>query len=340
MHDSPSDDRAEDADRSGWAGWRESALNYAGYSYLIADGALAAHGLINKRPDRAFTGLSWATGGLAAAFYGQMPLAIRERQLAYDLADYLAVEGIDIPADSTLHRQHLQDRTHLKTRVEQFLYRYPSQILNGIFFAGGVTMLRAGLRQKIPDPWEAASGVLVMAGAASGLALPEKPADEPSQAATLSPQWFLDKPLRISATLYTLHDLALLKSALRERANPGRQRAYQLKVAAAVSYLVGQGFLAFASKSAESVLFNDAQIDRLLDMAGDVLRRQGRTSDTALIERLSRHLAERGDIAQDPATLTRMLQARLEEVPSTRLYSPATAQHYAPEAPSPHPPSV
>lgn len=338
MSESPAADRRiETASRSGWTEWRESALTYAGYSYLIADGALAAHGLLNKRPDRAFTGLSWATGGLAAALYGQMPPEIRERQVAYDLADFLQNEGITIPAQSALHRRHLHDRTHLNTRAEQFLYRYPSQILNGIFLAGGMTLLRSGMRQKIPDPWEAASGILVSSGAAAGLLLPEKPADEPSQAATLSPQWFLDKPLRISATLYTLHDLALLKSALRERSNPGRQRAYQLKIASALSYLVGQGFLAFASKSSESVLFNDDQIGRLLDMTGDVLQRSGHADDTALIERLSEHLAARGDIAQDAPTLTQMFQDRLSpRTPSPRLYSPASAQHYAPATPSPH----
>ena len=70
---SPSDtDTAAPENKPRAESLRENSLKTAGWAYLVGDAALFAAGVLkgNSVTGEAFTGMTWALGGLGAARYG------------------------------------------------------------------------------------------------------------------------------------------------------------------------------------------------------------------------------------------------------------------------------
>lgn len=306
-----------------WEDLRRASLSYSGYSYIVGDLLLAVHGVLNKRPDRALTGLSWTVGGLATALYGHSPPEQRLRTAAYDMADHFRAQDVEIPANSHIQQLYLAHRQRFGTQVEQFLYRYPSQILNTVYLGGGILLMRSGIRQATPDKWEFAAGALSVAGAAAGLLLPEstKEPDKPSNTTPLTPQWFLEKPLRLTAGLYGLNNIAMLKSAILERSNGHPMRNFALKLGVTGTYILGDGLLSLSSKHSDNETLTRAATDQLLTMAAEIIRPLPLERHDAIIDELSIFLARHPDITLDRQTLLTSLHSRLAP-PTLQLTSP------------------
>jgi hypothetical protein len=311
-----------------------SSLRYTGYSYILGDLALFAHGLINKRPDRALAGLGWSVGAFVAAFYGQTPPEQRMRAAAYDIADHFAKCQIEVPVSAGLHRQYLHHRSDLQTKIEDFLYRYPSQILNTTYVAGGVGLICAGLGRNHKDVWEAASGAFALVGGIAGLAIPEHHSDAPSTTTPLTPQWFIEKPLRLTAAMYVGHDLTLLQSAMHERGQPGSTRGYQLKLFTVGCYLLGELFLSMSSKKSDQITLSESATDRLLNMAVEVIRSQPENQQDVIVTELSAYLNDHPDVTLDTQQLLDTLHSKLQ-AKSAPL--PPTSQIAAPAQLEPQP---
>ena len=172
------------------------SLKAAGYAYLVGDAALFAAGLMEKNTKGAITGALWGVGGLAAARYGN-PTAEKQIELVSTrLGEYLAKQGIKIPSHPTTAL--LAKENGLLDHVEQFLYHYPSEMLNAIYMLGATQMVSSGISRKFtPD---IVSGILIGAGALAGILIHEKKPDSehpPHGALEKAVSWIQEKPLRL-----------------------------------------------------------------------------------------------------------------------------------------------
>lgn len=295
---------------------KESSLKYAGYGYLIGDAALFAHGMINHRPDRAFTGLAWGVGGLVPALYGKEPAERQLKRLSHQLGDFLSSQSVTIPRDSELFAKHLRHSPSTFDKIEDFLYAHPSELLNTAYAIGGTTLIHSGLSKPKPDPAEAASGALVTAGGLAGWLLPERKVDESKPASANGGlwEWMTEKPLRVSGLLYSLNNVTLLTSAFNERAANPANTSYYLKFLTAATYVVANNLLALSSKD-QAIQGHDTQaLETLERLAAQVIAAQPTEVQEGLIGRVSEFLATRPELASDAATLNTQLHQQIAKL--------------------------
>lgn len=313
---------------------KNSSLNYAGYSYLLGDAALFAHGMLNKEPSRAMTGLFWGIGGLGASIYGTKPQEHQLKLLSYKMADYLKEQGIPIPKASELSTQYLSKRGGLIDNLQNFLYDHPSQILNATYAIGSLGLVKSGLGgnlnkegKLIRDYWEGASGILVGTGALAGLFLPENSETQHSdkEPATLANpiEWLKEKPLRIPSVLYTLNNATLLKSGWDEHvANPSN-KTYYLKFLTVASYVIANGLLGLSSKDADAQSKTSIPIEALEAMAAQIIANQPKEVQNHLLQQVSYHLASYKGIDLPPEEIALAMKDKITEH--------TTAQHHVDE---------
>lgn len=294
----------------------DSSLKYAGYGYLIGDAALFAHGMLNHRPDRAFTGLAWGVGGLVPALYGKEPAEHQLKRLSYQLGDFLSSQSVPIPRDSELFREHLRHSPTAFNKIEDFLYAHPSQMLNAIYAIGGTTLIRSGLKQAKPDYFEAASGALVTAGGLAGWLLPERKSDDSKPKSTHGGlwEWMTEKPLRVSGLLYSLNNITLISSAFTERAANPANTSYYLKFLTAASYVVANNLLALSSKDQANQAPNTEATAIIERLAAQVIHAQPADVQEALIQKVSEFLATCPELKSDAATLSTQLHKQVAKL--------------------------
>lgn len=283
---------------------------------MIGDAALFAHGMLNHRPDRAFTGLAWGVGGLVPALYGKEPVEHQLGRLSHQLGDFLSSQSIPIPRDCELFAKHLRHSPSTFDKIEDFLYAHPSQMLNAIYAIGGTTLIRSGLKQAKPDYFEAASGALVTAGGLAGWLLPENKPDESKPKAANGGlwEWMTEKPLRVSGLLYSLNNITLVSSAFTERAANPANTSYYLKFLTAASYVVANNLLALSSKDQAIQLKDSKELDTIETLAAQVIAAQPAEVQESLIERVSEFLATRPELQKDAATLNTQLHDHIAKL--------------------------
>jgi hypothetical protein len=267
---------------------QDASLKYSGLGYLVGDAALFAHGMINGDHGRAFTGLSWGVGGVALAKFGKKPKEYQLKQLAYALEDFFQREGIDVPAASHLHLDYGL-RKHWYDGIEKFCYNHPSELLNGNYAIGATSLVWQGMKKH--DPWETASGALVLAGALSGL-LTKENKEEASPDDSLM-DTLQKNPLALSGALYTLNNVTLARSAWGEqRANPAN-KTYLLKYVTVATYVLANTLLGMSSKES-------AQADA-----------QPEAARGEMIEAVAEHLAGYDTIKESKEQIVEALEGRI-----------------------------
>ncbi len=295
---------------------KDSSLKYSGYAYLVSDAALFVAGILNGNIKEALTGLIWAGGGLTAAGYGKSSTEQQLKSLSFRLRDYLRKEGIEIPQDSTLQREYLDkygDR--VVNKINDFLYRHPSQVLNTIFGVGGATL--AVGKAQTGDYWKAGSGVLVSSGALAGLLIPERNEEEIEeirQQKTRNPitklwNWIQERPLRLTSMFYTANNVTLLKGGWDEmKLHPERGSHYFTYLAGA-GYLVANGLLALSSTdySKESVDQRASSQD-LEKLAAEVVAGQPKDVQEHVINHVSGFLASQPEVSMSAVEIARHMR--------------------------------
>lgn len=296
-------------DKGLWQQIKDTSLEKAGLGYIIGDAALFAHGVAHRDVGRAITGLSWGVGGVALAAFGKEPKEYQLKRLAYDLEDFFAKEGIDIPTATALHTDY-KARKQWYDSIQKFCYDYPSEILNANYAFGASTLIWQGMKRH--DPWEAASGVLVLGGALAGLLTKE---DKSEVSVDDS---FVEKiqknPLAISGALYTLNNFTLARSAWGEqKANPAN-KTYLLKYLTVGVYVLANGLLGISSKDSAQV-GADYPVDEIEALAAEVLAAQPEATRNQLIEAAAEHLAEYPNITDTKEGIAAKLKSRILEKP-------------------------
>lgn len=295
---------------------REFSLKGAGYAYLIGDAALFASGWFGGRKKEAATGLIWMAGGLVPALYGKQSAERQFQELSVKLSDHLRAEGVTIPQGSALNPASLARHGGVIHSIETFLYKYPSQVLNGVYAAGAGQLLLSGIQHK--KRWDAASGALVAAGALAGLLIPETkqdPAHPPQTMLEKVKSWVMEKPLRASGYFYMANNATLAMSALNEyRANPA-QKSYYWKFLTVASYVVGNGLLAMSSTDHTQSAGNTGPAMAKLEIAAaQVIAAQPRALQRELLQRTAGYLAAQDGVKLSADRIARDIDARVREL--------------------------
>lgn len=294
----------------------EQSLKASGYSYMIGDAALAAAGFLSGRHKEAASGLLYGAGGLVLATCGNPSTEKRLQMLYQDMGKYLQQQGVSIPA-GTHAAEALSQPGGVVGHIEKFLYSYPSQILNTLFAAGGVQMLRSGLQHQ--KGWDTASGALVAAGGLVGLLVNERKPDPQEHARKgligKAMDWVQEKPLRLSGYLYMGNNATLLMSAMKERkADPG-QHSYLLKLLTVASYVVANSLFAMSSKDNISCKekLDPRALDELEHVAAEVIAAQPRPMREQLINQMAAYLSAQSHTSIPVEELARAMHERVEQ---------------------------
>lgn len=297
---------------------RASSVRAAGYAYLLGDASLFASGYMSGRGKEAATGLLWGAGGLVCAKYGNPDAEAQLKRLSRRLGTYLEKQGVEIPANPDT--EMLAKPGGMIDRAEEFMYKYPSQILNTGYALGAVSLMRSGVQHK--KGWDTASGALVLGGALAGLLIREdNPATtaidegEPEGMHQKAIHWAKEKPLRIPAIAYTLNDGTLTMSAIKEmRSNPA-QKSYLFKFFTVASYLFGNAMLYLSSKENTSTGAAAVPMDKLADASAKVIAAQHPELQEALIDHVSVFLSQQPEVKMKADAISNLLYAKLGQTP-------------------------
>lgn len=297
---------------------KQESLRAAGYSYLVGDAALFASGMMSGRKHEALSGAVYTAGGLVLARYGKENAERRLHTMQGRLKEYFDNEHIQIPKASELNSITLKSEGSIIDRIEDFMYAYPSQILNTMYAIGGFSLIHSGMKHG--KGWDSASGALVAAGALAGILIPEKQhAPDHLSKTPLDKvvEWAQEKPLRVSGYLYMANNAALITSALKERkANP-LQKSYMFKLLTVASYMVGNGLLAISSKDSVSYIDKDGNskaMQQLETTAARVIAAQPEEIRNQVIQQTSGFLAGQPDIKLSATQIASDLTQRISEL--------------------------
>lgn len=285
---------------------QDATLHYAGLNYLAADACLFAHGAVNNNKNTMATAAFWALGGLSSALFGKKPSEYQLKELSLNLAKYLQDGGINIPHDSQLHKRYIQHGNSTWNGIQRFAYNHPSELLNTVYGIGAGFLIRSGFkpRNNGKGDWKmSASGALVLAGALIGLLAPENE-QKPDQNVQPSNQggalsWLKEKPLRVSAALYTLNNGFLVASAYDEQKTKALgNSSYLFKYAAAAAFLSSNLLLSLSDKD-RSQDIKELPIDQLTAYAADIIARQPNDTQEAVLNKIADYMANIPVLAMD-----------------------------------------
>lgn len=309
-------DPKDKTDDTPFDGLKRKSLNAAGYAYLLGDAALFASGMMAGRHKEAATGLIWMAGGLAPARYANPSAEKQCRLLAERMGDYLRKEGVQIPDEPDL--KELTRPNGMIEKIESFMYKYPSQVLNTAYAIGGTQLIRSGLQHN--KKWDLASGALVTAGALAGLLVTEKPATSDDEKKSMGPfskaiSWIQEKPLRLSGALYTVNNATLVMSALNERKVNPAQSSYMFKMLTAASYMFGNGCLAMSSKDNHARDDHaDKALDELTNAAARIIAAQPAQTQATLLRHVAGFIAAQPEVEVRAEDIYMDMQKKLQQV--------------------------
>lgn len=302
---------------------KDRSLESAGLGYLAADAALGTAAMLrkDKQVGALIASMCWGVGSIAALRYGHKPLEKHLHELSLALKDDLEQQGIDIPDESALSAQNLSQKGGVIDGIEDFIYRHPSQVFNGIYGAGGTVQALTAAEKSYRN-----SGLLVATGGLLGIFLSEKEMpkdmskDAPAEASSsLNPiTWFTDKPLRVSSAFYMANNYYLVKSAMGE----AEQAPKLLKFGAVGAYIFANVMLALSSKihGKQSDVPDDV-LNSVEQEAANVVATLPKEAQRGIMQHIAEHLSEHDGVNQSPDEIRTAMTARLQEIttPHTRI---------------------
>jgi hypothetical protein len=316
----------------------DNSLSVAGTAYLIGDAALFAAGLLKSWQEngritpadikgQALTGAIWALGGVGAARYGN-PTAEKQLEiLSARLGDYLKQQGITIPQNPTT--ELLARKGGVIDHIEKFLYAHPSEALNAAYAVGSLGLISegmSGLGKKSGAFSDLATGVLVAAGALTGLLIPEKkpdPQNPPKGMFAKAMSWVQEKPLRLSSAFYWAGNAFLLKNVY-DNWNTNRASSIA-KLVTAGSYIFANAMLSMSSKGhSDNKKEGHVATQKLADSAAVVIAAQPQEVQNALVEQISGFLASQPETQMKANDISKLLHDKLKTIGKPSPTAPAT----------------
>lgn len=326
----------------------DKKLKVSGMTYLFADAAGVAAGLARgdfKKEWGTVAGLStWFAGGLAAARYGNPKAEILLRQTGIELQDYLKAQGVEIPVDVRARHALLENPSFVE-KVENFLYKHPSETLNAMFGVGalgllssGVKKVQAGTHTILPKSLSLKGmrdmssalwmGGLVLSGALAGLLIKEDPdaREKAKDGSTFEKAWAYvkEKPLRLTGGLYITNNIFTANQAYDDyhsfKGSKKLLKPYYFSGVMAASYVFANSMLMLSSREQSTKQgFDMQQLGALERAAAEVMAAQPPEAQAKLLQGVSAFLAEKKDIKQPPEALARSMAQRIAEITRERL---------------------
>lgn len=295
---------------------KDASLRASGIGFIIGDAAFFAADRMNKDNTGSLTGLTYLAGAAVAARYGKESPEHRLVEMQRKLRRYLMQEGVAIPQGTALTRDAITQPQGLLDQVESFFYRYPSQILNGMFAFGGTFKIASGLKQH--NSKAVAYGSLVTLAGLTGLLVPEKAPDPdhpPQHLAAKLWEKVQAKPLQAASTIYLFNNINIVRDAFSQRAQhrrDGSKPGYQLTFLTAAAYIVSNGLLGLASKDQAKQTARDGRaMEALESAAAEVLAAQSPELREALVERVAGYLSAQPEVHVNAETLAKEIHEKI-----------------------------
>lgn len=287
--------KTHDTDETQHSVLREKSLKAAGYTYLIADAALFASGIMAGRYSEAKAGLLYTGAAGVLARYGNENQERHMQNLNLHLSEYLDKEGMVLPDSGSISREMIAKNDGIIHKVEDFLYSHPSEVANAVFAYGGSELLRSGLQHH--KPLDALGGGAVTAGALAGILIPESKGPHKRTGNIVTDSWsaIKEKPLMATGSAYMVGNVALIGSALSERRVNPANKSYVFKLLTAAGYIVANGLMAVSSKDTGPSA-DDKDLKKVYQGAARIIAAQPAQVQEATL----RHVA--GFLATQPET--------------------------------------
>lgn len=331
---------------------RENSLRISGYIYLIADASLILAGLTDKKGSEgrfkeALTGAGWALGGITSARYGHPTLSKQVMNVGIGLHDFLVGQGAVIPQGSAL--KHIREHhSGVGSSVERFLYRYPSEVHNGIYagfaafslFPAGLEKYRKnkGINDKksLDGMMNMASGALVTAGGLVGGFVKERQDAQDSGVW----HWIKERPLRLAAWLYMLNNFTGIGAGLARWKDPQERRSAFFKIFTGLVFIVANTFMAITSRGHTSAGRDEKTKQSIIEgLVAETIAAQPESLRPSLIRQVAGFLSSQPETKQDMQGLI----VKLEHKVNTFCASPwhqGSAELIASDPVIPEPPAT
>ncbi len=283
----------------------------AGYGYMAADGALFVYGLLSylnpKGPNDKIsgkgmmtTGLGWAAGGAILAKYGKQPVSEQLQRVENKLYAYLRDNGVELDPEKLQRADKFKKRS-LAQKLEDFLYDYPTEVLNAYYGTAALGMLVSGISKA--DKGEIMAASCVIAGALAGIFIKEKSPKELEKMSGIK-KLIHTKPLAISSGLYMINNVGSYKSAYdeqRKTKDPSSHlygdKKYLLKYTLASLYVTSTLLMGSGSKKAGGSQQEREQAQQqLLEQAGYILAQQPGSVRKKLAPKLAEYLTKQREL--------------------------------------------
>ncbi len=319
----------------------DNHLSLSGATYLVADTALVSthaygayqfhrHGDMKNRNGKiasAMTGAGWAIGGVAAFFFGNPPNDMRARIEARNLDRYLKAHDIQIP-QSVRDNHPLIKPLGMMGRVKEFLYTYPSEILNGVFAIFSVGLIRGGITAYANKHSHASdrnalwSGLAVLAGALGGLFIKED-ADAGKKAENGNPvdkaiAWVKEKPLRFSSSMYLLNNVFLGRQAWQELRD--KNKSFPITATAFACYTTANVMLGLSSRdAAKHAGINPEQLQQIKNLAVEIVAAQPKHKRAHVFNEVMQYLETERGLNMSSDQLNQQLSSDVESATQRRI---------------------
>ena len=326
-------DKADEATKSG----KTSLRTLAGYGYVAADMFISGYGLYsyldadkklknytgagvdysrqdlidqkNKSKRLIAHGFLWAIGGALLAAFGKQPIEKQVDRLERKVANFFMEKGLELPAELKVKGLEYQQRG-LGTKVREFMYDYPIEIINTYYGAvASYTYIGGGLLPKEKDWEKVIAGGLVVAGGAvsflpeaSPIELAKKP--EPKSFLEKVKRFFQTKPLALASMIYMGNNVSLaldVRDEYKKSKNPRHKlhgfKGYILEAGAVLSYIASNLMVGFGSKKASG---SAEQLEKgqeaIVRTAAEIIAKQSPAQQKLLAIELSEYLGKQKEL--------------------------------------------
>jgi hypothetical protein len=277
--------------------WLEhTSLKAAGWLNLVGDIALLGAGIKSGREQEVTAGVLYTGGAAVLARYANVKTEHQVQRVLDRTAGFMQQQAAQLPEDTALSTIARDRKTGVIKNTEDFLYRYPAEVMLSAYTLGAFSMLRSGIKQG--NPWGIAYGANSVALKAASLMIPEKGKMDPADKQGAGPvrsviNWVQEKPLRLFGFGSLVSDALLGMSALREyKLNP-RQQGHMLKFITTGTYIAADMLIAVSNKHVENAdgKFHPDEQRRIEAMAAETIARQPEPMRAGLVQQVAGFLS-------------------------------------------------
>lgn len=289
---------AQDTQPKGLVSWvKKHSLRLSAAIYTIGD-LFYFKGSDNKF-DKGMA-LSFGFGDLMLGIFGTRDDNRQYQLLLSQLKNHMKQEGIEIPSNASIHVETVSQPRSFFGNISEFLHQHINSIKILSEVIGGGFVLRSGLTKNEVtgkrNPFNIVSGLVIMAGWAGALLVPEKKPnrnkEEPTGPVDKAIAYIQEKPLRLAG------GAGLTFNALKITDNVLNKRASSVWSIGGVTSMIGANSLyAISSKTVSGDIKAEAMISDLYSVSAQILNKQpeGAARDSA-IESTAKFLGERPEI--------------------------------------------